>query len=224
MNKQRRLFLKNSALLSASVAFSFGSNLAAAIDKHPSNKVALLYASRYGSTRDTAEWIIEGIGNAVTLIDIEQADTKQLLLEYDTFILGSGVWTGGPHSRIRAFTRTHASALEGKVLGVFVVCGTIVNNDSSRRRVNRYIQQITEPLKQPPEFQTSFGGRIVVEQLSDKDKTALTRFYRDFLKKELQSWDKTSPDKAKEFGAKLKQDLANEIPFYRAIFRRLNLI
>lgn len=215
MDKQRRLFLKNTAKASVggALAFGFGSSLADELEQRNSKKIALVYASRYGSTLDTAKWVVQGTGKEVDLVDIEKSDPASLAVDYDTLILGSGVWTGGPHSRLRAFTRNYAAALKDKVLAVFVVCGTEPTSPSSRKRIDGYLQQIVHPLEEAPAFQTSLGGRIIVEQLNEQDKAALTRFYREFMKKELHSWDKTSPEKAGRFGASLKDELELESGF-----------
>lgn len=205
----RRAFLRNTVKLSAglALAFTFGEGLRAEIERRGGGRTALLYASRYGSTHDTARWIAEGIDRDLALIDIDQQDPVKAIREHDILLIGSGVWVGGVHSGIKSLVKQHAEALQGKLMAVFVVCGTEPVNDSARSRISGYQQQIIGPLKQPPPFKAQFGGRVVVEQLNDEDKAALTRFYNNFLNRELVSWDRTSPDKAKAFGESLHTGL-----------------
>ena len=208
----RRSFLKTSLKLTAGlvVAFNFGCSLRSKIDRQGAKRVAVLYASRYGATADTAGWIAEGIGGDVALVDIAQHDSASVLAEHDLLIVGSGVWTGGPHPDIRNFSRDYAEQLSEKLLAVFVVCGTEPTSDSARKRIDGYLQQITQALKQAPLFTAQFGGRVVVEKLNNEDRAALNKFYRTYLNKELESWNRTSPEEATLFGDKLQGAMQDE--------------
>ena len=52
----------------------------------------ILYKSKYGATKKYAEWIAERTGFAC--IKTDEADVKKLA-EYDTIILGGGVYASG---------------------------------------------------------------------------------------------------------------------------------
>ena len=98
MSTNRREFLKLSsgAVLLSMAAFNFGCSLQPLIDDKD-KKIALLYATRYGSTKDTAEWIKEGLGREIDLLDIEKISFDETAKKYDLFIVGSGVWIDGVH-------------------------------------------------------------------------------------------------------------------------------
>ncbi len=210
----RRAFLKDALKLSAglAVAFNFGCSMRAEIEKRGVNRVAIIYASRYGATRDTVGWIAKGIGPDVSLIDIEQNDAAAAIAEHELLIIGSGVWTGGVHQDIRSLTANHSAQLQDKLLAVFVVCGTEPVNEAAQRRIDGYLQQITQPLIQPPEHAVQFGGRLVVEQLNDEDHAALTKFYQTYMKEELHGWDRTSPEKAESFGLSMQEKVYERMP------------
>ena len=191
----RRSFLKGSCKVTAGLALAF--NFGCSIKKNiPQDKpVSLVYATRYGSTYDTAMWIKNGIGSNVTLVDLETANLKDVFAEDALLILGSGVWIGS----------------QQRVIGSFVVCGTLGDSEGGRQRIAGYLAQIHEPLGYVPRFSKNFGGRIVVDALNAEDKEALTQFYRKYKNQELTSWDRTSPTAASAFGATLELALAEKM-------------
>lgn len=182
------------------MAYSFGCSMQSKSD----SKLAIVYASRYGATSDTASWVAEGMGGDVTLLDIENVDFDRLVKEFDHLVLGSGVWTGGVHQRLKEFVATYSEQLQNKVLGSFVVCGSDGNTKSGRKRIAGYLAGINGPLLTLPEHVANFGGRLVLEKLSPEDRTQLTMFYQKYLQKELEAWDRTDPEKTKDYGRLFK--------------------
>ncbi len=206
----RRGFLLKAAMSLA--ALNFGCSISKLIGEAPGN-TALIYATKYGATKDTANWIRNGINGEVDLLNIEDISFPRTAEGYDSFIIGSGVWIGGVHNRFVEFLTSQAEMLDGKVIASFVVCGTDGGTESGKKRINSYFEPFHAPLKKMPLLSEYFGGRIIVEKLTDEDREALIKFYRTYLKSELTSWDKTDPDKAERFGkdaARLLSKVANE--------------
>jgi len=193
----RRGFLLKAALSLA--ALNFGCSISNLTGDRAVN-TALIYATKYGSTRDTAGWIRNGINGEIDLLNIEDISFPGTAKRYDSFIIGSGVWIGGVHNRLMEFLASQADMLDGKVIASFVVCGTDGGTESGKKRISGYFDQFHAPLKRMPLLSDYFGGRIIVEQLTEEDREALIKFYRTFLKTELTSWDKTDPDRAGRFG------------------------
>ncbi|MCI5119913.1 MAG: hypothetical protein D3908_01720 [Candidatus Electrothrix sp. AUS4] len=208
----RRAFLKGSCKITAglALAFNFGCSIRKNVQEEKS--ISLVYATRYGSTYDTATWIKNGIGSHVSLVDLETADLDAVLAEDALFILGSGIWTGGVHPKLKELARQEAGQGQQRVIGSFVVCGTPGDSEQGRQRIADYLAQIHRPLGYAPQFSRSFGGRLVVEKLNHEDKEALIRFYRTYMNQELASWDRTEPAAASAFGTRLDQALAEKIP------------
>ena len=206
----RRAFLKLSCQggIGALLALNFGCSIRQALDAESNPRTAIIYATRYGSTLDTADWIRQGLGNDVSLLNIETPDTSKRLANYDHLILGSGVWVGGVHPQLKQLLARHSRDLEGRVMASFVVCGTQGDTESGRQGIARYLDQMHQPLGYTPEFVAHFGGRIVVEKLTREDKLALTRFYNNFLNRPLASWDRTDPSSAKQFGTSMQDALS----------------
>lgn len=205
----RRDFLLKAALSLA--ALNFGCSISKLTGDGAGN-TALIYATKYGATKDTANWIRNGINGEVDLLNIEDISFPRTARGYDSFIVGSGGWIGGVHNRLLDFLTSQDEMLDGKVIASFVVCGTDGGTESGKKRINGYFDQFHAPLKKTPLLSDYFGGRIIVEKLTDEDREALIKFYRTFLKSELMSWDKTDPDKAGRFGkdaARLLSKAAN---------------
>ncbi len=203
----RRGFLLKAALSLA--ALNFGCGISKLTGDGAGN-TALIYATKYGATKDTANWIRNGIHGEVDLFNIEDISYPGTAKRYDSFIIGSGVWIGGVHNRLLDFLTSQAEMLDGKVIASFIVCGTDGATESGRKRIDGYFEQFHSTLKEKPPLREYFGGRIIVEKLTDEDREALIKFYRTYLKTELTSWDKTDPDKAGRFGKDAARLLSKE--------------
>ena len=199
----RRDFLLSIAVALASAsAYSFGEGLKPLLLK-ASDKTAILYGTRYGASKDTAMWIAKGIGSQVDVLNIEELNFSQILKKYDKFIIGSGIWIDGPHKRLTKLLSEHSTEMEAKIVASFIVCGTRGDNEAGRARIAGYFERLHKPLQKAPLAQEQFGGRLIIEKLSEKDRKLLDNFYTNVLKKEFKSWDRTNPKGAEKFGSTL---------------------
>lgn len=199
--ERRRFLLEGGKLCALSLAaLNFGCGISRLLDEK--SRTALIYATRYGATRDTSQWIKTGIGWNVDLLDIETISFAETAASYDSFIIGSGVWVGGTHKAFSDFLTSQAEKLNGRVVASFIVCGTDGTTEANRKRIEGYFEQFHSPLREKPPMSEYFGGRVIVEKLSAEDMETLARFYRTYLKAELKSWDNTDPGKAERFGTK----------------------
>ncbi len=203
MSTNRREFLKLSsgAVLLSMAAFNFGCSLQPLIDDKD-KKIALLYATRYGSTKDTAEWIKEGLGREIDLLDIEKISFDETAKKYDLFIIGSGVWIDGVHKDMLRFLETQKALLEDKIVASFILCGTTGEDVKSDERIESYFSKFHTSLDKKPSLSEKFGGRLIIDKLNEKDRKLLEVFYERVLKREFVSWDRTEPRKAQQFGVK----------------------
>jgi len=202
MDRRDFLLASGIILLSAS-AYSFGESMKPLINEK-ADKVALIYGTRYGATEDTAKWIANGMGSAdVEVLNIESIDLDETVQRYDKFIIGSGIWIDGAHKRLMELLSTHKEQIQQKIIASFIVCGTTGEDEAGRLRIEGYFKRFHKPLTVKPKIQRHFGGRMVIEKLSEKDRKLLDNFYRNVLKKEFVSWDRTKPEEAKKFGLEL---------------------
>ncbi|NEX13856.1 MAG: hypothetical protein C1941_04035 [Prosthecochloris sp.] len=192
------------------MALFFGCDIAR-LGEGQKKKTALIYATRYGATKETATWIQEGMQGPVDLLDIETISFSDVTARYDHFIIGSGVWIGGVHKKIIEFLESRKKELSGRVLATFVVCGTDGSTESGRKRIDGYFTPLYACLDKKPLLSRYFGGRVIVENLTDEDRQALTVFYKTYLRAELRSWDRTDPEKAALFGGEVKRRLGEKM-------------
>ena len=203
MNTDRRNFLAYAAIaLASATAYSFGEEIKPLVDEK-TQKIALIYGTRYGATEDTAYWIAKGIGNRVDVINIEKLDFDESMKKYDQFIIGSGIWIDGAHKRLMELLSTRKEQIQPKIIASFIVCGTTGEDEAGKKRIEGYFEKFLKPLDTKPALQTHFGGRMIIDKLTDKDRKLLDNFYRKILKKEFVSWDRTKPEEAERFGAGL---------------------
>jgi len=199
----RRDFLLTIGITLASAsAYSFGNSIKPLIDEK-SEKIALIYGTRYGATEDTAKWIAKGIGTSVDVLNIETMDFDEILHKYDKFIIGSGIWIDGAHKRLMELLSTHTEMMQSKIIASFIVCGTTGEDEAGMGRIEGYFERFHKPLTIKPKIQRHFGGRMIIEKLSEKDRKLLDNFYRKVLKKEFKSWDRTKPKMSEKFGVEL---------------------
>ncbi len=204
MNRRKFLKLSSSVSLISIAAFNFGCSMQPLVtDKN--KKVALIYATRYGATKDTAEWIAQGMKRDVDLLNIEDISFADTAKKYNLFIVGSGVWIDGVHKDMLKFLSTQKIELRGKIVASFILCGTTAKDVKGEERIEKYFQKFHVSLDKKPPLNEYFGGRMIIDKLNEKDKKMLEVFYERILKREFVSWDRTQPDKARLFGVEVKK-------------------
>ncbi len=199
----RRDFLLNTGItLVFASAYSFGNSIKPLIEGK-FEKIALVYGTRYGATEDTAKWIAKGIGSSVDVLNIETIDFAETIEKYDKFIIGSGIWIDGAHKRLMELLSTYKEQIQHKIIASFIVCGTTGEDDAGIARIEGYFERFHKALDTKPALRRHFSGRMIIEKLTEKDRKLLDNFYRNILKKEFISWDRTKPEEAEKFGSEL---------------------
>jgi len=199
----RRDFLLTAGIsLALASAYSFGNSIKSLIDEN-TEKIALIYGTRYGATEDTAKWIAKGIGSSVDVMNIETIDFDETIDKYDKFIIGSGIWIDGAHKRLMELLSTYKEQIQPKIIASFIVCGTTGEDDAGKVRIEGYFERFHKPLDVKPSMKRHFGGRMIIDKLTEKDRKLLDNFYKNVLKKEFASWDRTKPEDAEKFGVEL---------------------
>lgn len=208
MNINRRKFLKLSsgvALISVA-AFNFGCSIQPLVqDKE--KKVALIYATRYGATKDTAQWIAEGIGRDIDLLNIEEISFADTINKYDLFIIGSGIWIDGVHRDMLSFLKIYKDELKDKVIASFILCGTTNKDVKGEERIATYFSKFHTSLEVKPPLHQNFGGRMIIDKLNKKDRAILENFYTKVLKRDFVDWDRTQPKEARIFGKSVQKHI-----------------
>ncbi len=200
---RRDFLLRTGIMLASASAYSFGESMKPLIEGK-SEKIALVYGTRYGAAEDTAQWIAKGMDtDNVDVLNIENINFDETVQKYDKFIIGSGIWIDGAHKQLMKLLSEHTAVMESKIIASFIVCGTTGEDEAGKGRIEGYFKRFHKPLTVKPKMQRHFGGRMIIEKLSEKDRKLLDNFYKNVLKKEFVSWDRTKPEMAEKFGVEL---------------------
>jgi menaquinone-dependent protoporphyrinogen oxidase len=153
----------------------------------------ILYASRYGSTARTAEWIAEGMEGKAVAVSLKDVGD---LSAYKNIILGSGIYFDQLHPDMSAFLETRGEEVRNKLLAVFIVCGTPPD------QAQGYLNMFAEKCKVQPRLMRAFGGWIKKEILSPEDAKSLEDYYKS-INEPFKDFDSTDKAKCLEFGKEI---------------------
>jgi len=122
-------------------------------------KWAVLFATKYGTTRDAAVWISEGMGAIADVFDVRRPPTN--LAEYNNLVIGSAIMGFAILPEMKKFLEDNAAAIKGKIRGLFVVCGNLRNMPGDAQ-VKQYIDDMLAPAAGVTSGvpRAAFGGRI----------------------------------------------------------------
>jgi Flavodoxin len=117
---EKRQFLKVSALGLGALVLPKKVN---ALEFYPTvaNKEwAVLYGTWTGSSRDAGVWISEGMNGIANVFDVRENPD---LSGYKYIIIGGAIRASKVSGELVGYIEKHKSALQGKIRGLFAVCG-----------------------------------------------------------------------------------------------------
>lgn len=132
--------------------------------------VLIVFASRYGSTEQTAKWIAEGLGGKATVVAAKDAGDVS---GYEKWILGSGIYGSQLHADMIAFLEKNAPAVKGKLAALFVVCGMPPD------QAGGYLEMFAEKCGAKPLLARAFQGWMKKEILSPEDYEGLENYFKN---------------------------------------------
>jgi len=155
-------------------------------------KILIAYQSKYGSTKQYAEWIQQGTEG--DLVNIENED-KPDLARYDIMIIGGYVRAG--NIVIAPFIKDHWSVMKGKEVILFTTSGTPPRHPKIQSIYEKSLpEEIRKEIKYFP-----LPGRI-----SGKDLTFLDKFFITIGK--IMEQDETlKKDMGKDFNGVQRENL-----------------
>jgi menaquinone-dependent protoporphyrinogen IX oxidase len=128
-------------------------------------KILIAYQSKYGSTKQYAEWIQQGTEG--DLVNIENED-KPDLARYDIMIIGGYVRAG--NIVIAPFIKDHWSVMKGKEVILFTTSGTPPQHPKIQSIYEKSLpEEIRKEIKYFP-----LHGRISGKDLTFLDKFLIT--------------------------------------------------
>lgn len=131
----------------------------------PHSKGAIICKSRYGATRQYAEWLGDDLH--LRIFSPEEIDPVQLA-QYDHLLIGTSVYIG--KMLIKDWLKRYASILGDKKLFLFVVCATPSSEKEKQDQIIR--ANVPEGLIDKGSI-FFLPGRLNIRQLSWKDRLIL---------------------------------------------------
>ncbi len=134
-------------------------------------KTVIIYASKYGSTKHSAEILAKYLSNKPTLINISEAENLNIvdLTDFDCIVLGSPIYAGKPLRAMQDFYAANKEILIQKKLGLFINC---INSDKTTIKMQLQNAYPSE-LRNHAVALSSFGGVLDPSKLTMAEKTIL---------------------------------------------------
>ena len=151
----------------------------------------VLYASKYGSTRECAETIAAALG--VTALDVAVAEQAERALAGSAWgVLGSPIYGPAVLPAMEQFCERERAVLATRELAAFVVCGDTVWMPRAGEGGDHNLKKLTRLLPRAPFATAVLGGRMVIGELDEQDRALVLAFYRR-LGRGPEGFDRTDP-------------------------------
>ena len=106
-------------------------------------KTLILYATKYGATREIAERISDNLEDAVSY-DLKQGDLPDLA-EFDCVIIGSSLYAGSIRKEAKAFLAKNVDTLRQKKIGLFL--SGMASEDGQKNFADNFPGEIVQAAK-----------------------------------------------------------------------------
>ena len=157
----RRAFLKTVLVGGGLTVFASNSYALKLFPKPGKQKWAILFGSRYGSTRDASLWISEGMGGIADAFDARENPD---LSSFESIIVGSGIYRGKIDTYLGDYLTKNSSLISSRIKALFVVCGA---GDSPRSQA--FIDVLAKSCQNKPPLIKIFPGRVTKRLLNEED-------------------------------------------------------
>lgn len=157
----RRIFLKT-ILVGGGLTVFASSSYALKLFPNPyKQKWAILFGSRYGSTRDASLWISEGMGGIADAFDARENPD---LSSFDHIIVGSGIYSGKIDQPLEAYLTRNYTLISNRIKALFIVCGS-----GDNPRAQAYVDVLAKFCQARPPLTKLFSGRVTKRLLNKED-------------------------------------------------------
>ncbi len=157
----RRAFLRTVVAGGAATVLASNAQALKLFPNSGKQKWAVLYGSRYGTTRDASVWISEGMGLVADVFDARETPD---LAHFDGIIIGSGIYMGKIDRILEAYLAKNGASLSTRVKALFVVCG---GGDTPRAQA--YVDGLAKAAGAKPTLIKVFPGRLTKRLLVPED-------------------------------------------------------
>jgi len=157
----RRRFLKTVVLGGGLTAFASNGYALKLFPNPGKQKGAILFGSRYGSTRDASLWISEGMGG---IFDAFDARENPDLTSFGLIIVGSGIYSGKIDQPLETYLTKNAPSISNRIKALFIVCGA-----GESPRAQAFVEGLAQSCQANPSLIKIFSGRITKRLINKED-------------------------------------------------------
>lgn len=162
-----------------------------------SKKTLLLYYSFYGTTKETSQWVADGIGGDVDVLPINDFN-KIDITNYEVVVLGTAIYMENVALQMQDFLQENRDKFKEKPIAIFIVAGSYLISGE------RYLNLFETDLGQKPIATAYFGGRMFPEMLNEFHLNIMKKYWAD-RGQDVQTFDFRDKDDAISFGKKIKE-------------------
>lgn len=138
-------------------------------------KTAILYFSKYGTTRKVAGMIQDRLtDDEITMIDLKENQSPDLSL-YDRIIVGSSVYVGSARKKFKEFCMAnHVSLFAVREVGLFL-CGM---EPDKMKQQEEMVRSFPEELLRHSKAREFMGGELLLEKMNYLDRLIVKKMMK----------------------------------------------
>lgn len=126
-------------------------------------KTLILFAGKYGCTRDCAEYLMGRLGPGTDTMDLKSMGNADLE-QYDWIVAGGSIYVGKLQKEVRAFCSRNLKTLLTKKTALFICC-------TAPEEADRFFKHnFPSPLLEHAVETVNFGGDLRPERMNFLDK------------------------------------------------------
>ena len=168
-------------------------------------KSAVLYGTWYGSSRDAAVWISEGMGGIADVFDArENPDLKG----FDHIVIGGSIQSMVTPKELQDYVTKNKGWLQPKVRGLFAVCGNgerPVGPEQTTMFIDNHLAKLCEVGNIPSRV---FNGRITKSLMEPEVAKMMEEMYPQMVGKPLEDYDLLKRTDCMTFGKEVLNSIA----------------
>jgi menaquinone-dependent protoporphyrinogen oxidase len=136
-------------------------------------KIAVIYISRYGTTKKVATMIADGLSddiNEVVMFSLKDTPYPKVA-DFDHVILGSSIYMGKPGKRMKKFCKANEAMLMQKYVSLFV-CGMIPGEERKEAELR---DAYPDSLLRKSHVAAFLGGEFLLEKMNCVKRLAVKK-------------------------------------------------
>jgi len=158
-------------------------------------KVKIIYASRYGSTKEISGWISQRLVADGISVDTESVNAELTIEGYDLVLLGSGIYSHGFLPEMNNYIKENSALLRNcktALFGVAIQTETVLSKGTLAGGMTM-LEQYAKELGDSCIAGVMLHGEIAFSMMSEDDQKNIDKFYSMLALSENEIKEKKKP-------------------------------